>query len=119
MEEDIKILENYIREWNDTDVEQALQNLIARYKELEDKNKTLETLLQGNLYQMYLYYKELAGRYQANSISKDKVKEKIEELEELVKDFEEYWSKDPRKFKKEKCIDYYKLEALQDLLGKE
>ena len=119
LEEDIEILENYIREWNDTDVEQALQNLIARYKELEDKNKTLETLLQGNLYQMYLYYKELAGRYQANSISKDKVKEKIEELEELVKDFEEYWSKDPRKFKKEKCIDYYKLEALQELLGEE
>ena len=43
MEEDIKILENYIREWNDTDVAQALQNLIARYKELEDKNKTLDT----------------------------------------------------------------------------
>ena len=84
MEEDIEILENYIREWNDTDVEQALQNLIARYKELEDKNKTLETLLQGNLYQMYLYYKELAGRYQANSISKDKVKEKIEELDKRI-----------------------------------
>ena len=119
MEEDIKILENYIREWNDTDVAQALQNLIARYKELEDKNKTLETLLQGNLYQMYLYYRELAGRYQANSISKDKVKEKIEELEEYVKDFEEYWSKDTRKFKKEKCVDYYKLEALQELLREE
>lgn len=84
LEEDIEILENYIREWNDTDVEQALQNLIARYKELEDKNKTLETLLQGNLYQMYLYYKELAGRYQANSISKDKVKEKIEELDKRI-----------------------------------
>ena len=52
-------------------------------------------------------------------IPKSKVKEKIEELEELVKDFEEYWSKDPRKFKKEKCIDYYKLEALQELLGEE
>ena len=101
------------------ELELSIENLIARYKELEDKNKTLETLLQGNLYQMYLYYKELAGRYQANSISKDKVKEKIEELEELVKDFEEYWSKDPRKFKKEKCIDYYKLEALQELLGEE
>ena len=52
-------------------------------------------------------------------IPKSKVKEKIEELEEYVKDFEEYWSKDPRKFKKEKCIDYYKLEALQELLGEE
>ena len=38
--------------------------------------------------QIYLYYKELAGRYQANSISKDKVKEKIEELSD--KDLEIY-----------------------------
>jgi len=64
-----------------------IENLIARYKEVEDKIKTLETLLQGNLYEMYLYYKELAGKYQANSISKDKVKEKIEELSKLEKGF--------------------------------
>lgn len=110
MEEDIKILENYIREWNDTDVEQALQNLIARYKELEDKNKTLETLLQGNLYQMYLYYKELAGRYQANSISKDKVKEKIEELKDDIK-----YSANPLAIDNSK----YAIEILQELLGEE
>lgn len=119
MEEDIKILENYIREWNDTDVEQALQNLIARYKELEDKNKTLETLLQGNLYQMYLYYKELAGRYQANSISKDKVKEKKEELEKELKEYEES--------DMEQDEDYFfdvnalngEIQVLQELLGEE
>lgn len=117
MEEDIKILENYIREWNDTDVEQALQNLIARYKELEDKNKTLETLLQGNLYQMYLYYKELAGRYQANSISKDKVKEKIEELKEkpnkMVID-----KKIPEEYKN-LFLDERAILALQELLREE
>lgn len=50
-------------------------------------------------------------------ISKNKIREKIEEYEELVKDFEEYWSKDPRKFKKEKSVDYYKIEALQELLN--
>ena len=130
MEEDIEQIKSSLEELETerddiqlkcikAELELSIENLIARYKELEDKNKTLETLLQGNLYQMYLYYKELAGRYQANSISKDKVKEKIEELEELVKDFEEYWSKDPRKFKKEKCIDYYKFEALQELLREE
>lgn len=54
-------------------------------EELKEKNKTLETLLQGNLYEMFLYYKELASRYQANSISKDKIREKIEELEETIK----------------------------------
>ena len=112
MEEDIKILENYIREWNDTDVEQALQNLIARYKELEDKNKTLETLLQGNLYQMYLYYKELAGRYQANSISKDKVKEKIEELNKAYED-----SKDENGESQYYYPDYT-IRVLEELLEK-
>ena len=112
MEEDIKILENYIREWNDTDVEQALQNLIARYKELEDKNKTLETLLQGNLYQMYLYYKELAGRYQANSISKDKVKEKIEELNKAYED-----SKDENGESQYYYADYT-IRVLEELLEK-
>ena len=50
-------------------------------------------------------------------ISKNKIREKIEEYEELVKDFEEYWSKDARKFKKEKSVDYYKIEALQELLN--
>lgn len=122
MEEDIKILENYIREWNDTDVEQALQNLIARYKELEDKNKTLETLLQGNLYQMYLYYKELAGRYQANSISKDKVKEKIEELDIQISECE-YADDDIEERKqdieKEKRLLLRDKKTLQDLLGEE
>lgn len=122
MEEDIKILENYIREWNDTDVAQTLQNLIARYKELEDKNKTLETLLQGNLYQMYLYYKELAGRYQANSISKDKVKEKIEELDIQISECE-YADDDIEERKqdieKEKRLLLRDKKTLQDLLGEE
>lgn len=49
-------------------------------------------------------------------IPKSKVREKIEELEKDVREFEEYWSKDPRKFKREMSIDYYKLEALQELL---
>ena len=85
------------------ELELSIENLIARYKELEDKNKTLETLLQGNLYQMYLYYKELAGRYQANSISKDKVKEKIEEL---TKEADNETSKDYYE------IDYNKVNEL-------
>jgi len=53
-------------------------------EELKEKNKTLESLLQGNLYEMYLYYKELAGKYQANCISKDKIKEKIEEYDKMI-----------------------------------
>ena len=83
-------------------------------KELEDKNKTLENLLQGNLYQMYLYYKELAGRYQANSISKDKVKEKIKELDkEKLK-----YDNDLRIYTLRNTFDFQK-EVLQELLGEE
>ena len=51
-----------------------------RYYKEKSKNKTLEELLPGNLYELYLYYKELASKYQANSISKDEVREKIKEL---------------------------------------
>lgn len=50
-------------------------------EELKDKNKTLENLLQGNLYEMYKYYRDLAGKYQGSCISKQKIKDKIEELE--------------------------------------
>jgi len=71
----------------------AIQGLLDLYykqqkeiEELEDKNKTLERLLQGNLYEMYKYYRELANSYQANCISKDKIKEKIEELDKAYED---------------------------------
>lgn len=126
MEEDIDILEDFL-EYNNFleravvsgDIREfevymskndykAIQNLIARYKEEKEKNALLLANNNG-YYDLKEYLKE-------NYIPKSKVQEKIEELEELVKDFEEYWSKDPRKFKKEKCIDYYKLEALQELL---
>lgn len=96
------------------DVINAIQNLIARYKELEDKNKTLETLLQGSLYQMYLYYKELAGRYQANSISKDKVKEKKEELDKEEKRELKGTKGQDRYYIKQKYM--YKRKVLQELL---
>lgn len=49
-------------------------------EELKSKNKTLEELLQGNLYELYKYYKDLAAKYQGNCIPIQKVKDKIEEL---------------------------------------
>ena len=93
---------------------EAIQGLLDLYNKEKEKNKTLETLLQGNLYQMYLYYKELAGRYQANSISKDKIKAKIEELENQKKQ----WIEDrDNKHKDSEII--YAIEVLQSLLEKE
>lgn len=70
--------------YGNNEVEIALKLIEKQQKEIEelkDKNKTLEMLLQGNLFEMYNYYKELANKYQANCISKDKIIEKIKKLE--------------------------------------
>lgn len=64
-----------------TTLEESIDTLLNLIEKLEDKNKTLERLLQGELYEMYLYYKELAGKYQANCISKDEIREKIKQVE--------------------------------------
>jgi hypothetical protein len=59
------------------------------------------------------------GYNRAKKDFKKKINEKIKEYEELVKDFEEYWSKDPRRFKRQQSTDYYKLEALKEILEEE
>ena len=43
-------------------------------KKEKEKNKTLEELLQGRLFELYKYYKDLASEYQGNCVSKDKIK---------------------------------------------
>nr|DAF28826.1 MAG TPA: Vps53-like protein [Caudoviricetes sp.] len=82
IEENLKILLNLI------------EKLQKENEELKSKNKTLEELLQGNLYELYKYYKELAGTYQGNCISVQKVKDKIEEVQKeynkLDKQVDEY-----------------------------
>ena len=62
---------------------EKVKQLEKEIEKLKEKNKTLESLLQGNLYELYLYYKELASKYQANSISKDKIREKIKKAKEI------------------------------------
>lgn len=72
---------------------ECLRRVLKENEELKSKNKTLEELLQGNLYELYKYYKELAGTYQGNSIPVQKVKDKISErqfeLQQEYKDFED------------------------------
>ena len=97
-------------------VEKQQKEIKARLKEIEelkDKNKTLEMLLQGNLFEMYKYYRELANSYQANCISKDKIKEMIEELESVL----DLAENDKRfaKYKKEALKE--EIEDLKELLG--
>jgi hypothetical protein len=68
----------------------AMQHILSDNKtvlkenaELKAKNKILEELLQGNLYELYKYYRELAGSYQGNCITVQKVKDKIEKYKNM------------------------------------
>lgn len=109
MEEDIKIIEEYIK--HDTDlvnlpeydakiVYKAIENLIAGYKELEEENESLQKTYD-DCYCKYKHYKQF------ESISVQKVIDKMEELKN-GKDFDEdvYWE--------ERAID-----VLQELLESE
>lgn len=72
------------------DVYETILNLIDKLQkeneELKEKNKTLELT---NTLRSYCKIDELANAYQANSISKDKIREKIKELEEYIVKTEE------------------------------
>ena len=53
---------------------EAIETLLTAYEKEKEKNETLEELLQGRLFELYKYYKDLASEYQANCISKNKIK---------------------------------------------
>ena len=109
MEEDIKRLENYIN-GKDTMKEtlvEAIENLIARYKELEEQqNKNIRVAYGGRRY-------NTEGIILKDFVPKSKVKEKIEELE-----------KERKKQDEENIINVFYdqidithiIEALQELL---
>ena len=78
-----------------------IDKLQKENEELKDKNKTLEELLQGTLYEMYKYYRDLANSYQANCISKEKIKDKLKKLE---------IEKEKVKGKKDNLIERYTIE---------
>lgn len=55
------------------ELQQAIETLLTAYEKEKEKNKTLEELLQGRLFELYKYYKDLASTYQGNCVSKDKI----------------------------------------------
>lgn len=93
---------------------QNVETILDLYKQEKEKNKILEELLQGRLFELYNYYKNLAGSYQANSISKDKIKEKIEELEDAI----EPWGDEDLCYQL-KIKDKAQIEVLKELLEEE
>ena len=131
MEEDIKILEEFLdlartRDYKgdltgsfdefELEVEEkeyeALENLIAGYKQLEEENKSKQKAYD-DCYCEYKHYKQF------DSIPKSKVKEKKEELEKELKEYEES--------DMEQDEDYFfdvnalngEIQVLQELLGEE
>ena len=124
MEEDIKILEEFIEAYKvaeevlDGDVIHSIYNLVTRYKQLEEENTQLKTITQE--YNSYLqdsncdtkiiiadseYFAN--GFFKENFIPKSKVKEKIEEL----KEDEEFYREHDRMYEFEN-----KIKLLQELL---
>lgn len=104
----------------------AMQHILSDNKtvlkenaELKAKNKILEELLQGNLYELYKYYRELAGSYQGNCIPIQKVKGKIEELDIAISECI-YLDDDDEEYKKavekDKLCLLNQKRALQELL---
>ena len=102
-----EILFNFFSLYNNAIEEN--KKLRKENEELKSKNKTLEELLQGNLYELYKYYKELAGTYQGNSVPIQKVKAKIEELDIEISTCE-YADDDSEEYKQE--IEKNKAELL-------
>ena len=133
IEEDIKIVESIIEEYENCSIPEidmqvnvtfrekendALNHILSDYKrvlkeneDLKSKNKTLEELLQGNLYELYKYYKELLGTYQGNCISIQEIKGKIEELEIEILECT-YDDDDIEEYKRD--IDKNKIELLKE-----
>ena len=81
------------------------KKVIDLYQNEKAKNKTLEELLQGKLFELYKYYKDLTGTYQANCISKDNIRELLEKYDKDIA-----WdSADDH---------YYFTKFIQELLGR-
>ena len=86
--EAIEYLEKYTKweTYGERNLEKDIITVLGLLKETQMKNETLEELLQGTLYEMYKHYRDLANSYQGNCISKEKVKDKIEELNKKEKE---------------------------------
>ena len=76
----IEHLEKYTKgeTYRKKNLEEDIITVLGLLKETQMKNKSLEELLQGNLYEMYKYYRNLVNSYQDKlkklEIEKEKAK---------------------------------------------
>lgn len=92
MEEDIKILEEYIdfqKQWNLLNHEKALitaiENLIKGYRELEEENQKLIYELQEKDDEIRFANRDIKV-FETDFIPKSKIKEKIEEYKKKIEE---------------------------------
>ena len=87
--EAIEYLEKYTKweTYGERNLEKDIITVLGLLNETQMENETLEELLQGTLYEMYKYYRDLANSYQGNCISKEKVKNMIKEKEWALENY--------------------------------
>ena len=93
----------------DEDLCKSLEHILSDYKRVLKENEELKnklSLKQFDINVVYNDYLEKLNEYKENSIPKQKVKEKIEELDKKVKDYQCI----------ENRINLYQRKVLQELL---
>ena len=100
-----ELIKDKHKEWIGMTNQKAIENVLKKYEEL----KVLEDDIQDKRI-AYIDTPEFKDAF----VPKQKIKDKIEEYKELVVDFEK--TDNTGRFKKQNCINYYKLEALKELL---
>ena len=111
--EAIEYLEKYTKweTYGERNLENDIITVLGLLNETQIENETLEELLQGTLYEMYKYYRDLANSYQGNCISKEKVKYKLKKLK---------IEKEKAKGRKDNIVERYtienKINILQEIL---
>ena len=105
----IEHLEKYTKgeTYRKKNLEEDIITVLGLLKETQMKNKSLEELLQGNLYEMYKYYRNLVNSYQGNCISKEIVKDKLKKLE---------IEKEKAKGRKDNIVEQYTIEIKINIL---
>lgn len=120
IEEDIKTMHKIISFYRYLDIInnndkceeiKAIENILSEREQYKKRIKELEEIDTANRKVIV----EQCDYIQNKSIPVQKVKDKIEEYEEDIKDFEQ--TDNTGRFKRDNCILLYKKEALEELIG--
>ena len=112
-----ELIKDKHKEWIGLTNQKAIANVLNNYEKIQNEIKELRNYINPSKARIsYFDTKKGANVVIEGFIPKQKIKDKIEEYNEEVQEYVEYWRKDPRQLKKETCVSYYKKIALQELL---